>query len=181
MKLSGSRVYLAGPVEYDFSAVSWREQITEQLKPYNVDIYNPLVKPSWLPEHCKVDPAIYKNVLSGSTEMSKQEVFQATAEMRRLCLRMVATVDWVICYLPKTFTCGTFEEIYLAAKLEKPVLFCMPNGMASTWILPIYANADTMNDVYFYNWESLMAHIDKLDKGVAHMDPYMWLAANYKL
>jgi len=182
-KLADTSVYLAGPVEHSFStALSWREKITEQLKQYNVMVYNPLIKPVWLPSNCKVDPTIYKDVLAGkSSEMSKQEVFKATADMRRLCLRMVSSADWIICYLPKIFTCGTFEEIYLAASLEKPVLFCMPDGMVSTWLLPIFANADNMDDVYFYNWESLMSHVDKLDKGLVDIDKYKWFSSNYNV
>jgi nucleoside 2-deoxyribosyltransferase len=181
MKLSGTRVYLAGAVEHNFdNAVSWRDSITAKLKQYNITVYNPLVKPQWLPQNCKVDPALYKAVLSGqSTDMTKEEVFQATSDVRRLCLRMVTSADFVICYMPKVFTCGTFEEIYLAASLEKPVLFCMPDGMISTWLLPVFANAKNMNDVYFYNWDSLLDHIDKLNNGQARIDAYKWLSSNY--
>lgn len=180
-KLSGTSVYLAGAVEHNFdNALSWRDNLTDKLKQYNVTVYNPLVKPSWLPDNCKVDPALYKAVLSGKSDtMSKDEVFQATADMRRLCLRMVTSADWLICYMPKIFTCGTFEEIYLAASLEKPVLFCMPDGMLSTWLLPIFANSKNMDDVYFYNWDSLLNYIDKLDKGQVQIDQYKWFSSNY--
>lgn len=180
-KLSGTRVYLAGLVESDpAGAKSWREQITSKLGKYNVNVYNPLVKPRWLPDICKVDVKLYKDVLAGkSTELPLQSVFDGNTAVRRICLRMVSSADWVICYLPRIFTAGTFEELYLAAQLEKPVLFCIPETIPPTWVLPIFANAQTMDETYFNNWDSLMEHVDKLNNGSAPMDPYKWLSVNY--
>lgn len=179
--LQGTRVYLAGVVEADpVGAVSWRQQITEKLTPYNVQVYNPLVKPDWLPEYSRVDVRLYKDVLAGkSDEMSLPTVFDANAAIRRICLRMVSSCDWVICHMPKTFTAGTFEELYLAAQLEKPVLFHLPDGIPPTWVLPIFANADNMNDTYFKSWDGLFNHIEKLNDGTAPMDPYKWLPVCY--
>ena len=181
--LQGTRVYLAGVVEADpVGAVSWRQDITERLSKYDTQIYNPLVKPDWLPEYSRVDVQVYKDVLAGrqpKVEMDLPTVFEANLAVRRICLRMVSSCDWIICHMPKTFTAGTFEELYLAAQLEKPVLFHLPDGVPPTWVLPIFANANTMKETYFKTWDTLFEHIDKLNDGTMPMDPYKWLSVCY--
>lgn len=181
--LRDTRVYLAGVVECDpIGAVSWRQQMTDQLAKYDLRVYNPLVKPDWLPEYSRVDVQVYKDVLAGKqpkVDMDLPTVFEATAAVRRICLRMVSSCDWVICYLPKIFTAGTFEELYLAAQLEKPVLFFVPEGIPPTWVLPIFANPETMKDTYFKSWDTLLDHVEKLNDGVAYMDPFKWLPVSY--
>lgn len=179
--LANSRVYLCGPVEHDPAAKGWRNIITEKLAKYNVQIYDPLVKPTWLPSICKVDPPLYRKVLSGeSNQLKTSDVYDANAHIRRICLRLVSSADWIICWLPKLFTSGTWEELYLAAHLEKPVLFCIPDGVPATWILPIFANDTTFNDVFFKNWDELLNHVDKLSNGTTIMDPYKWISVCYK-
>lgn len=178
--LAGTRVYLAGPVEHDPGAVSWRQQITERLKQFNVVVYDPLVKPTWLDPICKLNPQLYRQALSGKTaELSVAQVHEANVMMRRLCMKFVTSCDWIICYHPKTFTVGTFEEIFKAAELDKPVLFCAPDGILSTWALPVFSTPTTQSKVWFENWDKMFEHLSRLAVGEEVMDPVKWMPVTY--
>lgn len=179
--LSGTRVYLAGPVEWDQNAGSWRSLVTEKLAKYSVQVYDPLVKPKWLPEVCHVNPKLYREALTGKTiNFSKELAYEANIVLRDFCLKCVSSADWIICWMPLKFTSGTFEEIYLAAQLNKPVLFCMPDGLTSTWIPPIFSTPETMDRTFFPNWDTLLNHVEGLDNGTIEMDPLKWLSVCYK-
>ncbi|MEM3116957.1 MAG: hypothetical protein QW136_00955 [Nitrososphaerales archaeon] len=111
--------------------------------------------------------------------MTIADVFFANIEMRKLCLNMVASSDWVLCYLPIRFTAGTFEEIYLAANINKPVFFVVPDGMPSTWVLPIFATANDMDNVFFRSWDDFWKFIYRFDAGEIEYDPMKWLPLSY--
>lgn len=178
--LANTRVYLAGAVEHDKGAKSWREQITERLEPFHVQVYDPLVKPLWLPEICKKDPSLYRPALAGNCpELSKQDVYDANVDVRKLCLAHVAAADWIICYMPIKYTAGTFEEIYLARQLNKPVFFMIPDGVPSTWLLPLFTTPEGQDLVFFKSWDAMFEHINKLDQGITAMDPYKWVSVMY--
>jgi nucleoside 2-deoxyribosyltransferase len=178
--LGGTRVYLAGPVEHDDHAKDWRTQITSSLLKYNVKVYDPLVKPSWLSDISKVDPKLYRKSLNGEpVGITINDVFDANKELRQVCLKMVSSADWIICWMPIKYTAGTFEEIYLAADIDKPVLFCMPDGIASTWVLQRFSTPQDMDHVFFRTWDQLIGHVDKLDNGSIKMDPLKWFSVCY--
>jgi hypothetical protein len=178
--LENTRVYLAGAVEHDKGAKSWREQITERLEPFYVQVYDPLVKPSWLPEICKKDPALYRPALAGNnSELSKQDVYDANVDVRKLCLAHVAAADWIICYMPIKYTAGTFEELYLARQLNKPVFFMIPDGVPSTWLLPLFTTPDNQDKVFFNGWDAMFSHLTRLNDGEVALNPYQWVSVMY--
>lgn len=178
--LAGTRVYLAGPVEHDPGAVSWRQKITDRLTPFGVTVYDPLVKPTWLDPICKLNPQLYRQALSGkSNELTVAQVHEANIMMRRLCMKFVTSCDWIICYHPKTFTVGTFEEIFKAAELDKPVLFCAPDGILSTWALPVFSTPETQDKVWFNSWDSMFEYLTRLHNGDEKADNIKWMPVTY--
>ena len=178
--LANTRVYLAGAVEHDKGAKSWREQVTDRLYPFGVQVYDPLVKPSWLPEICKKNPALYRPALAGDcAELTKQDVYDANVDVRKLCLAHVGAADWIICYMPIKYTAGTFEELYLAQRLNKPVFFMIPDGVPSTWMLPMFTTPTEQDKVFFKDWDSMFAHLQKINDGSVAVDPYQWVSVTY--
>lgn len=179
--LAGTRVYLAGPVEWaGAAAFSWREMATKRLTPLGVTVYDPLVKPTWLRSDCKMDPAIYRQVLDGkSTSMTQQQVFDANETLRILCMKMVSSADWIICNLPKAVTVGTHGELHKAFELDKPVLFHAPDGMFTTWYPPMFSTAAKRDTVWFKDWDALFGYVSKLDSGAEEMDPVKWFPVTY--
>ena len=179
--LKNKRVYLAGPVEQDPGAKGWRERVTEHLKRYDIFVYDPLVKPDWIPEICRAKPSSYLPVLRGdSTEYPKSDIFMANTILRDLCLRSVTAADFVICYHPKKWTSGTWEEIYLAGQQNKPVLLCIPDGLQSTWTPAVFSTAESMSQNFFYSWEEMFMFLRQLDAGEVEVDRIKWLPLFYK-
>jgi nucleoside 2-deoxyribosyltransferase len=174
--LKDTRCYLAGPVEHDPSATSWRHEVAEFLSELDVKVYDPLKKPPWLDKTCHADPSIYRKAMLGeSTEMTAEQVIEANHMMRVADLRIVHAVDWLICYLPIKFTAGTFEETYEALRVGKPVFFCCPEGIPSTWLLAAAARGDDYQEYFFPSWEHMKAHIRKIDMGSVPLDPIKWI------
>jgi hypothetical protein len=191
--LHNTTCYLAGPVEHDLMASSWRNELAIKLSAIGIKVYDPLIKPKWFPSSCRINPAVYREVLRDGPAIAKticgednfttinvRDVFTANAYMRKVCLRIVSAVDWVICYLPIKPTFGTCEEVYDAIYEGKPVLFCCPDGIPSTWILGAASTADDYSNVFFKDWDSLLKHVLKIDKGLIKLDPVKWIFLTWR-
>lgn len=183
-KLNGLSCYLAGPVEFDQNAHDWRNTLSERLIKFNLKIYNPLIKPKWLNDACKVDPQVYIKVLNGNSQivnspsgemlLTKDVVEVAAKELRRLCMKMVTSSDFVICNAPRKYTSGTWDEIYFANDADIPVLFCAPDGIPATWMISRFPSS-----AFFKNWDELMNYIENVDNGTIDVDLFQWLPAHY--
>jgi len=183
--LENTRCYLAGPVEHDEAATSWRQDVAAFLSELNIKSYDPLIKPPWLDPICHVGPPAYRKAIEHGPQhetldgrlilVTEKAAIDANHMMRVADLRIVHAVDWIICYLPIKFTSGTFEEIYEALRVGKPVYFCCPNGIPSTWLLAAAARDDDYKEYFFNDWESLKQHILEIDKGCVPLDPIKWI------
>jgi len=173
--LKDTRCYLAGPVEHDKKATSWRYDVALFLSGIGVKVYDPLKKPPWLDEICHLEPSIYRKAMGGESSITTEQVIEANHMMRVADLRIVHAVDWLICYLPLGFTAGTFEEVYEAIRVGKPVLFCCPDGIPSTWLLAAAATVDTYKECFFDGWDLLKRHVALIDSGGINLDPVKWI------
>ena len=180
--LQNTRCYLAGPVEHDESATSWRLEVAEFLSGLNVKVYDPLQKPPWLDQLCHLDPQLYRKALDGeTTELTPEDVIKANHMMRVVDLRIVHAVDWLICYLPIRFTSGTFEEVYEALRVGKPVFFCCPDGIPSTWLLAAAVKPeDEIKEYFFQDWDSMKNHIQLIHRGQVPLDPVKWIFLSWR-
>jgi len=180
--LKGTRCYLAGPVDNDENADSWRNQITSSLLvPLGITVYDPLVKAEWMTDKTKVNPRLYyEHLYSG--EIARQEyVFDALAELRAVCMAAVSAAEFIICHLPKTtFTWGTIDEIQHMRKSNKPVFFHAPDGVPSTWGLEQFAKPYNWEQVFFKNWHDLTEHILQIDNGEVELDPIQWFSVAHE-
>jgi hypothetical protein len=184
--LRGSKAYLAGPVDQSNDPVSWRTKVrTELLEPMGILTYDPLIKPSWMPYEGKLPVSKYKDYLNKAQEGPIPESnmpWSGMAECRRMCLRMVSSADFVICYLPKQFTIGTFEELTLANQQGKPILVVTPEPLNTTW-LPVMLSGsceDWLTSHQFNTWEALYEFIARIDNDEwVSVDIYKWLFASY--
>jgi nucleoside 2-deoxyribosyltransferase len=179
--LQDTKCYLAGPVEHDETATSWRQDVAVFLSKLGVKAYDPLIKPPWLDQICHANPSAYGKVMQNGPlidngiAINEEAVIEANHMMRTVDLRIVHAVDWVICYLPKIFTSGTFEEVYEALRVNKPVYFCCPNKIPSTWLLAAAARYDDYKEYFFDNWIQLKDHVLMIDKGCVSLDPIRWV------
>lgn len=186
--LYGSKAYLAGPVDQSQDPVSWRTKIRQDLlAPMGVKVYDPLIKPSWMPPQGKLPVSTYKEVvrdirqaLVTNPDMA-YDVWDGMQLARKMCSRMVSDADFVICYLPKLFTIGTFEELSLATQQNKPILVVTPQELGSTWLPVMVAdNPTTVYDHIFKTWDELYLYLTAVDYGsLTPMDRYKWLFISY--
>ena len=181
--LKDTRCYLAGPVEHDNGASSWRKELAQFLSELGVKVYDPLIKPPWMPSICRVEPSLYFKAMKGESTIirtgderdiiNKKTTIRANQMMREACMRIVGAVDWLICYLPLQFTAGTFEETYEALRVNKPVLFCCPDGIPSHWVLAATLLED--EEAFLLNWSQVQNRIRAIDQGRMKLDPLKWM------
>tara|TARA_R100001244_G_scaffold25113_2_gene25484 strand:+ start:131707 stop:132333 length:627 start_codon:yes stop_codon:yes gene_type:complete len=182
-KLRGTSAYLAGPVDHAENPNGWRSVITKDLlDPLGIKAYNPLVKPSWLSKRAKLDPKIYMDDMKALVTEGylSHDVWNGMREIRDFCKRQVNAADFVIVHHPKKFTTGTFEEIKIAVDALKPILFHLPDGLASTW-LPVQYTIDPADFAKnaFQTWEELYAYLARVDSGDEKVNNFRWIFANY--
>ena len=183
--LRETRCYLAGPVEQVDSneAISWRHEMASFLSGIGVKVCDPLLKPPWLPAACHADPGVYIPIVEGTQapiihdgeEITPYVAIKANHQVRVVDLRLVHAVDWIICFLPKKFTSGTFEEVYEGLRVGKPVLFCCPDGIVSTWLLTAVTNRLDYRHYFFPDWARLKRYVLEIDKGQIKLDPIRWI------
>jgi hypothetical protein len=183
--LKNTRCYLAGPVEQvdTDEAISWRQEMASFLSTIGVRAYDPLLKPPWLPSACHADPGVYIPIVEGKQdpiiyegeEITSRVALEANHQMRVVDLRLVHAVDWIICFLPKKFTSGTFEEVYEGLRVGKPVLFCCPDGIVSTWLLTAVTKKLDYRQYFFSDWALLKKYVLEIDKGQIELDPVRWI------
>lgn len=183
-KLKGTSVYLAGPVDHAKDPRGWRNAIVKDLLvPLGIRAYDPLTKPSWLSKRAKLEPKLYmdemKSLVTGEGYMS-DSVWNGMLEIREFCKRQVNASDFVIVHHPKKFTTGTFEEIKIAVDAMKPILFHLPDGLASTW-LPVEYTRDPADFAKsaFNSWEELYGFVRRVDSGEEKVNNFRWIFANY--
>ena len=192
--LRGTTVYLAGAVDHHANPRLWREKIAKNIfQPMGVKVYDPLVKPSWLSNPATVNPATYREILSSSHVYAAEGTYNdvirdqddviwgGMMEVRNICLRMAANCDFMVVSLPKRFTVGTFEEISVAAKAGKPILFYMPDGVTvSTWLPTQVANSiEDFSHNCFEVWSDLYEYLNKINAGTTSVDNFKWLFLSY--
>jgi hypothetical protein len=174
--LSDTTVYLAGAVEHSNNATSWRDEYTEFLDTLGIHVYNPLKPPSWTTYATFNHRDIYKAIAGLKSGLSRPQAFTAQKECRAVCKRLAYACDWVICRFPKEFTVGTIDELTIAERCGKPILFWVDEAIPSSWAA--FFTCDTveeLDDYFFKSNEELRKHIQTIDSGGVSLDPLRWI------
>jgi hypothetical protein len=138
--LSGSTVYLSGPMDFVASraeekAYGWRNRIGQFLKRYGVTVYDPWNKPpvAGLAHYGKEDE-FSTNKRNDWTYEDSNQGDRTRAELcgefwptLHIDLRMTDTADFLVAFCPtNVYSVGTVHEIVMARLQHKPVLFVSP-------------------------------------------------------
>ncbi len=172
--LSGTKVYLAGPVEQDNDPNSWRNSIKGKLNELGVICWDPLDKPSWIDSSftgiAQRADKMELVKLARYTKFNENAVFQRNAEIRDVALRLASAADFIICKIGGP-TVGTFEELALAKTCLKPVLFF--GEIDSSWRCVQFMSAGYM--AFHNSMDELLNYINDVDKGDEWVSPVDWI------
>lgn len=181
--LRNTKCYLAGPIEYaddKRGGVVWRNELTPKLEDLGVRIYDPMRKPLWYPEITKGDPGKYvKQVINAKPGEDVRPAFDAIKFIEKADFRYIYDCEWVIVYLPKTFTVGTIDEIRAAVDAGKPIFVVSPDMIPSSWLMGMVATPETWKEVFFRSMDDCLEHIKRIDKGQVALDPLPWIFLSY--
>jgi nucleoside 2-deoxyribosyltransferase len=181
--LSGTKVYLAGPIEYaadNKGGIIWRNELTEVLKGMGVRVYDPMNKPNWYPDIAKGNPGVYVDcVLNGGTDDEIKDAFDGVKFIEKADFRYVNDCEWLIVYLPKQRTYGTIDELRAAVNAGKPIMIFAEERIVSSWIMGMVADHTDYNDVFFPSMTKLIERIQEIDRGEVELDPLKWIFLSY--
>lgn len=157
MSLKGSRVYLCGAMSLcEDNGVQWREALRPFLKGLGIKIFDPTNKPIDIGVE---DPDLQKRLReehnwTGLSKMMK--------EIRCVDLRMVDVTDFVIANIDLNhYTCGTWEEIFLANRERKPILVHCEQGKEN---IPGWLFGTIPHELFFSTWEELKTYLLEINK-----------------
>jgi nucleoside 2-deoxyribosyltransferase len=152
--LSGTRLYLSGPIEYQ-TDLSWREQVIHTLKfKFGINVFDPHSDPKqqWA-NHLK----------EAKTRQDWETVAKIAKSFVRKDLCMVDRADFLIAYLPRdVITTGTHHEIINAVNAKKPVL--LVTNSTNIGCIPSWYFGFIPHQYMFYNWEKLYEYLELVNK-----------------
>lgn len=170
--LNKIRVYLAGNMESVPDFISWRDEITIELKKLGIICLDPSkeVFINTLPESLDFRDKLIKMRESntpGEFEMM-QEYMKGIVQKD---LRMVDLADFIICFLtPESPTFGTTHELINAAQDRKPILFILKDWRK----IPLWLARYCRKPEIFPDIESLMSYLIGVHKNRIEVDSIRW-------
>lgn len=159
--LKNHRCYLAGAIDrVEDRGNGWREYITPILKELNVEVFNPLKKPT----KCGVeneDTAKHKVYLKQNDKFDELSKLMKT--IRSVDLRMVDISDFIVVNLDiETHPCGTLEEIFWANRQKKPILIRIEQGKRH---VPDWLFGTIPHHMFFDSWIDVKTYLEKINTG----------------
>lgn len=127
--LKNKHVYLAGPIEDSKDdGVGWREVITKDLEVFGCHALNPMHKSKYFQRPFMKDLPLQEDIVGHISALKEKREFdrysKAVSQIRHEDLRLVDKADFLIVRYYSTVTwCGTAEELFLANRQKKPILF----------------------------------------------------------
>ena len=167
--LENTRTYLVGHMQYA-SGRNWREDVTEELAPLNIKIFNPYDKP------------FVKDVDEGEdTRLSlahcqKHGYFNDVAERMKLVrsydLNLVDRSVFIIAHLlPDVASWGSAEELVTAVRMKKPIFISMEGGKHKT---PLWMMGMLPHHYIYDSIEEVVSMIKQIDCGDKKIDSDRW-------
>ena len=158
-KLKGSRCYLSGAMEMlQDNGEQWRADLTPFLQNLGVVVLDPCDKP--------IDVAVedHDRWVAERTYRQYDKLAKEIRVLRCVDLRMVDVCDFVIVNLNNDIrTCGTWEEIFLANREKKPVIFHLTPGKREC---PLWLFGTFPHQMMFDSWAEVKHYLCEVDMGM---------------
>ena len=154
-RLCNTRAYLCGAMDRTADGgEGWRLDIRSNLRRMGINWLDPTNKPIRIG---KEDKASREARNQAKIEGDWERVAKEMKPIRCVDLRMVDVCDFVVAYIDiSVHACGTYEEVYLANRQKKPVLFVIEQGKENTpnWLLAAFPA-----EYFFSSWEELYTYL----------------------
>jgi hypothetical protein len=179
--LQNCSIYLSGAIEAHQSPTTWRNQLTPKLKKMGMIVYDPLVKPTWMPQVDGAEQASWKKrdgTGYGPTLPRGDEIRVKNRVIRQWALALTNSCNMMVVKLEKkVFTAGTFEEIKVACDANKPVfIICDEPDWPSMWLVDqVPMGYRDPYNTFFNNEGDFIEFLRKIDTGEAWVDPIQWI------
>lgn len=167
--LKGTTTYLVGHMQYG-DGTAWRDYVKEEFEDMGIRCFDPYHKPFLddVDESTLARAKLLKSIEEGEFE----SVTKRMKKVRGYDLNLVDRCDFITAYLDITIpTCGTWEEIFWANRLKKPVFLVVAGGKKKTplWLF------GTMPHKYIYdNFHQVVGIIKSIDNGTKKLDSNRW-------
>ena len=154
-RLQNLRVYLAGAMDrVPDRGATWRENITPFLKELDVVVWNPITKPINVGLEDN-DTHILKTKLK--SQKRYDELSSLMKPIRAVDLGMVDRSDFLIVNLDlDVHPCGTYEELFWANRLKRPILVHMEQGKQNA---PDWLFGTIPHQMIFSTWDELKDYL----------------------
>jgi hypothetical protein len=174
---------MAGAVETAPDPFNWRNVLSRQLLELDIIPLNPLIKPSWFKDFTVDDQYLFKEVIRkqhNSLTSESNESWIQNKTMRQFCLHLIASANFVIVKLDKTFTVGTFFELSLCK--YKPVFILTDDPALSTWLIAEFDLEPCELKEYFHkDIDSLISYLRQVDGGnIIPSNKLKWCFMTYR-
>lgn len=174
-KLKGVRVYLCGPMDKAKDrGEGWRNMIKPYLTSLGLVVLDPCNKP--------IDIGVEDFEERSHREFLKESCMyeQLSKEVRQIrCvdLRMIDICDFLIVHLDTNITmCGTWEEIFWANRMKKPILIHCEQGKQG---IPDWLYGTCSYREFFDDWVQLKGYLAGINNGI-EPETDRWMFFNYE-
>jgi hypothetical protein len=164
-----TKAYLVGAIQYT-NGRAWRDEIIEKLNPLGIVCYNPYHKPFVKDidesEHLQAD---LQSLLKGE---KFDEVAKRVKVIRCYDLALVDKADFIIAYIdPKIFTVGSWEEIFWANRIKRPIFLIIEGGKQAC---PLWIYGTIPHKYIYNNLDEVVNILTKIDSGEKEIDSDRW-------
>jgi len=173
--LQGMTTYLIGPIDFvNDDGVGWRTyfaKICSELG-INITILDPTNKPKHLGQEIGIEKTVIRDLIKNG---KWNEAHKKMKKIRHYDLRMVDSSDFLIIYIDiDAFMCGSFDELFLAERQQKPIFMIIKQGKYSipTWLVSFLKENEVFDSV-----DDCVDHLIKLNSGKIKMDN-RWVKLN---
>ena len=174
-KLLGTRAYLCGPIDLcPDGGATWRKEITPMLNTLGVVVMDPLNKPFDTGLEADDDRTL-RSYYKEAEYFDKLTTIMK--EVRSVDLRMVDVSDFIVAYIDtKIYSCGTFEEIFLANRQKKPIILICKDGKKG---VPDWLFATLPHEMFFPTVAGVMRYLKGINSGSDDRSFQRWLLPNF--
>lgn len=163
--LEGLRCYLVGAMDLENDhGVIWRLELKPMLEArYGLRVRIPRVLAEYLEEYGYSDDQIEKWLDEGNYSA----IYELIRILRHSDLREVDQADFIIARIhPNHYTCGSYEEIFLADRQKKPVLLWIEGDQGEKGYVaaPRYLWGCFRHRWFFASKEEILEYLDKVDR-----------------